>query len=272
MEYSSNIPPEISQILKRKSSRDPASRFTRKLHLLLEHVTQTPERESEVGLAWISETSFRMNKRILSQVMGIKINTLNVNLRDLHFTQTQTDKNGWTLWTKPGFSRTCYTPDQSEVAQAKEKTPKSKPTKQKQISVSNLLNVGKLFQDQDILFRESVHLSWISITGIQEITPIMSNIFFERAGNYLKEEEQPLENAVEVLKAIITPNNSPTVRYEDFFKFLAMFGPKETAMQKIASLLTYSNNHGNWLSLELLFLLFLTMSSAETFLKMNQTV
>jgi hypothetical protein len=59
-----------------------------------------------LGLAWVTDDEFRMHKLCVSRLMDIKLNTLNVNLRDLHFTMTDKEKNGWSRWKREGFSRT----------------------------------------------------------------------------------------------------------------------------------------------------------------------
>lgn len=104
----SHIPPVLQEILKRKSSRDPTSRFTYKLAYLLNFVNNSDDKDmyQKVGCSWVKEDEFQINKQILANIMGIKINTLNVNLYTLGFVQLKNNKDGWTLWKKPNFTRT----------------------------------------------------------------------------------------------------------------------------------------------------------------------
>nr|1PP7_U Chain U, kDa initiator binding protein [Trichomonas vaginalis] len=112
--FTSRLPPEIVAALKRKSSRDPNSRFPRKLHMLLTYLASNPQLEEEIGLSWISDTEFKMKKKNVALVMGIKLNTLNVNLRDLAFEQLQHDKGGWTQWKRSGFTRNSVFEDPTQ--------------------------------------------------------------------------------------------------------------------------------------------------------------
>lgn len=72
--------------------------------------------------------------------------------------------------------------------------------------------------------------------------------FIRNAGMRLKQREQSIDNAIEVLRAIIAPDRTEKVHYLDFYRFLAMFGPEDSTMIKIASLLKYSNENGQFLS------------------------
>ena len=83
------LPHDIQQILRRKSSRDPSSRFSTKLHILLNFVQNSNDKDMEekVGCAWVTDEEFRLNKRIITNILGIKLNTLNVNLHALGFIQ-----------------------------------------------------------------------------------------------------------------------------------------------------------------------------------------
>jgi hypothetical protein len=104
-EVSDFLPDHIRVSLKRKSSRNPNSRFQRNPHLLLSCSSEFPSLQDPVGLGWTSDSEFKMNKTTLSSVIGIKLNKINVNLRDLNFEQVERDKEGWTAWKGVGFTR-----------------------------------------------------------------------------------------------------------------------------------------------------------------------
>lgn len=243
-----NLPPEVQAILRRKSSRDPASQFTPKLHTLLTLSTESPQREDELGLGWLGNNEFRMNKKLVGEIMGIKINTLNVNLKNLGFKQTQRDKDGWTHWQKADFTKdNCGISSMDD--QQKQKRCKS------QIGASNLTYSGRI--GPDIPIREQIETSfrneckkvWCSLFSVnKESYPV--NDFIPAAARILKQERQPQNNAESVLKAIIHPRQDSNgfVTFQDFCRFLAMFGPPKSSMLKIASLLEHSNNTGNWLT------------------------
>ena len=79
----SRLPQYIRDIIHRRSSRDPSSRFSRKLHALLSYVSANPDMEDEIGLSWIDDEIFQVNKKRLLEIMKIKLNTLNVNFKNL---------------------------------------------------------------------------------------------------------------------------------------------------------------------------------------------
>lgn len=230
------LPYDIQTILKRKSSRDPSSRFSAKLHILLNYVNKHPDLDERVGCSWVTDDEFRINKHTLVNIMGIKINTLNVNLHDLGFKQLKHNKDGWTLWKKDGFTRNSA--DFTEVAQPA-------PPKQKGIILN--FNLGKTIPKDFETFKSICNRIWTDITQNDD-RQVATHIFIQNAALRFKQLEQPLDNAQDVLRAIISPDrNSQTVTYSQFCKFMAMFGPEDTIMLKIASLLNCSNNNGQWL-------------------------
>ena len=239
----SKLSPELQTMLKRKSSRDPSSRFTSKLHALLNYVTQYPSLVNDIGLAWVDEETFKMNKHNLSKVMGIKLNTLNVNLRDLAFSQQQPNKDGWTHWKKKGFTKTVLMP----VADATTSFVSAAPPRAAEFwqpppQPVHQIRLGQMQQHVIQAFYESVQRLWNRIAD-----PRTRTASIRRAAEALKQEGQELKNSIAVLKAIIACNDGETVVFEQVVKFLAMFGPERTAMLKIASLLRCSRRTGEWL-------------------------
>lgn len=226
------LPPAIQQLLKRKSSRDINSRFTTKLHVLLTYVSQDPSREKDVGLAWLSDTEFKMNKKTLTRVMGIKLNTINVNLRDLEFKETQRDKEGWTKWTKDGFTRSGF------VTQ-----PEMTPT-----TVPKNIRLGACTYEEEQQFFLDAQLVWSQMlpgANIMESIPADRAVY--SAAEHFRTETQPLDNAIDVVRAIISPQTDGFVGFTDICRLLAMFGPRKSLMLKIHHLLQCSTTTGNWL-------------------------
>ena len=56
-----------------------------------------------------------------------------------------------------------------------------------------------------------------------------------------------MKNAVDVLRAILCPENEAAVTDIAFARFFAMFGPINTAMVKIEALLWVAHDGGEWL-------------------------
>lgn len=236
------LPPDIQTILKRKSSRDPTSRFTTKLHLLLSYVSQNPDLEEKIGCGWVTEEEFRINKRILVNVMGIKINTLNVNLHTLGFIQQKHNKDGWTLWKRPNFTRTSQ-----DITDPAASTPQPKHQK---VYTPNF-TLGPVPPAEFDNFIEKCKQIWMELFQTNDVLkPIQTNYFIEKAATRFKQSEQPTDNARDVLKAIIAPSQPDCIDFNQFCRFMAMFGPEQTIMLKIASLLGCSNATGQWLMFE----------------------
>ncbi|OHT03571.1 39 kDa initiator binding protein [Tritrichomonas foetus] len=228
-----SLPAGIKVILGRKSSRDPESRFTSKLHILLSFVSENPGREDDLGVAWVTEDEFKLNKRILAAVMGIKLNTLNVNLKDLHFQQQQHNKDGWTRWRKVGFTRSQIS-DSQQIPQSRKKIMRETATFNLPFSLGPL--VDSFFQEFQ---RTCVH-TWKELTGLNTNRSFTSSSFLQHAAAKFKIPEQNEKQALNIIKSIIAPHHVELINFEMFARFMAMFGPPQTVMQKITSLLESS--------------------------------
>jgi hypothetical protein len=254
-EPASFLPEHIRDALKRKSSRDPASRFHTKLHLLLSYSSDVPSVQDQLGLCWASDDEFRMNKSVLCEVMGIKLNTLNVNLRDLHFRQLQRDKEGWTVWKRPGFTRAAN-------AVEHESDPTLSPLRRAGASAEPAFvplpratpptfSLGRLTDFQCARFFGEAQRLWTDVLECHPTFGVSADVVIDKAAGRFRYEEQPLQNARDVIDAIIRPAATDSrLVFADFSRFMAMFGPENTLMLKIASLLTCSNGSGNWLTFE----------------------
>jgi hypothetical protein len=207
-----------------------------------------------IGVAWVSDEEFRMNKAVLARVMGIKLNTLNVNLRDLRFTQLQRHKEGWTRWKKSGFTRQSsgVGPDVENMGMAI--SPKRMPIGDPHYlgkSMNMPFALGRLSPHQNQMFLTQAQQLWTDLVGVSHTTQVPTDTLVDKAARMFRHTEQPLENAKEVIRAIITPTvYEAKLSFVHFARFLAMFGPTQTIMLKIASLLTCSNNTGKWLTFD----------------------
>lgn len=234
------LPPELRSLLKRKSSRDPNSRFSNKLFYVLKFTSDHPDQVDAIGAAWESDEEFRMNKKTLANVMGIRLNTLNVNLRDLGFCRQQRNHDGWTWWKKSGFTR--LNPPVPEANLFGDIIDQSSV-----VPANPIYKLGKISQNQLMTFHNEAISLWEQITGSTHIIA-PSTTFIENAAKLFKQPEQPVDNANAVISAIIETRKQGTVRFIDFCHFLAMFGPKETVMVKIANLLICSRmGENSWL-------------------------
>jgi hypothetical protein len=237
LDVMARLPPDIQAILKRKSSRDPNSRFTSKLATLLSYVNRCPSVEEEVGIRWVDDFTFRMKKRALIGVLGIKVNTLNVNLRDLKFVQQSgSAKDGWSYWQKDGFTRASAA---TFVEDYRAPDPGNK--------LALPFGLGCVAPDGLTQFFQRADRTWRELTGAGFVQGMETQPFLSRAAHHFKQDGQQEQNALEVLTAIIAPKRAERITFEQFARFLAMFGPDRTVMLKIASLLDCSHRTGQWL-------------------------
>lgn len=247
------LPSDIQEIIRRKSSRDPNARFSRKLHALLSYVEAVdPSLAEEFGIGWVDDQVFRIFKPRLLGVMGIKLNTLNVNLRDLHFIQLQGDKRlpGWTTWRKDGFTKRSYQLPMNAVnipplPEGDIFNPHLKPDPMVE---KLIVDMGRITPQQFDELQRMVVQEWTEILGsTDEMMSCDAHYFVGRAAKRYKQEKQSLTNAFDVLTAILAPQDKMEIYFPDFFRFMAMFGPADTVMLKIHSLLEVSTVGTPWL-------------------------
>lgn len=245
------LPDDIQKLLKRKSSRDPNSRFARKLHALLSYVEATdPKLADDFGVGWIDDQVFRVFKPRLLGVMGIKLNTLNVNFKNLKFVQLQSDKRfpGWTKWRKDGFTKRTF---QLPVNQANMGNLPENDFFNTQVLpvVDKPIELGRVTHEQfDDMQRIAVQ-EWTEIIDSEHemMMTCAAGYFVGKAAARYRHPQQTSQNAFEVLRAILTPQDQMEISYADFFRFLAMFGPPQTLMLKIHALLEVATADTPWL-------------------------
>jgi hypothetical protein len=246
---SQGFPSDLQEILQRRSSRDPSTRFARKLHALLSYVSANPHLEAEAGLGWIDDNVFRIFKPRLLGVLGLKLNTLNVNLRDLRFIQLQSDKSGWTRWRRDGFTRRELEigrkPDDADPTDLF--TAHRPPRVPADPAVAMPDRVGHLSSAQLEGFRDQVLSEWKQIVETTTDCAVASVFFVSKAAARYRLPQQLTQNSFDVIQAILTPQSTLTVKAEEFFRFMARFGPPETTMLKIHSLLEVATAREPWL-------------------------
>ena len=251
------LPPDIKEIIKKKSSKDPRSRFANKLHILLSYAGNDPQRIEYIGAGWISDSLFKINKKQLGAIMEIKLNTLNVNLRDLGFVQMAQDHNGWTQWSRPGFHISSTLNDLAEISSGKnaqkdpEKMNKDKfPDDVLSVKIMALKDLSIGMCDQESLnrfkrFSVSIWDELVETADGKSSLPL--NEFVKLAAQRFRMHKQKVSNAADVIQALFMCNDPEQVSLLDFAKFLAKFGPEETLMEKLGSIVASSNHNGNWL-------------------------
>lgn len=280
------LPQEIQMMLKRKSSRDPNSRFANKLHQLLNFAGNDITRQEFIGAGWTADDNFRINKKRLIQIMEIKLNTLNVNLKDLKFQQLHYDIVGWTLWHREGFTPTSTVDDIAIVKSDKAGNSKlpansslsngstfsigdndsvisqfrdgpksdklsignSEEMQQSKLAIIKDITLGKCDTTQTQKFKRATISIWEEILESNNQQHSVSG-FIQKAAIRFRESHQRLDNAKDILNRILICQDQSQISLVDFAIFMARFGPEETLMLKVGSLLKSSNQNLNWLRL-----------------------
>ena len=252
------LPSDIRAMIKRKSSRDPLSRFANKLHVLLNYAGDDLVKQQFIGVGWKTDEIFKINKKRLVNVMEIKLNTLNVNLKDLGFVQLASDHNGWTEWKRQSFNRQSNVLELSEISSDKsinKENDKNKGNFIEDIQLNKIstlkdINIGGVSIEISNIFRKITISIWEEIIENYENKSVITlNEFFHVAAERFRASHQPLRNSNMVLNAVFLYNDPNQLTIIDFAKFLAKFSPEETLMEKIGSLTSSSNQFGNWLRL-----------------------
>jgi hypothetical protein len=212
------------------------------------------ERQEYVGAGWTDDNAFRINKKRLTAVMEIKHNTLNVNLKDLKFHQIEPEKNGWTVWDRPGFTRLSSL-DQLIDAKSDQdgdalvQTGIADDSQLAKLSMLRDLTVGFVEPAEVQLFKRFTLSIWEELIGSSVQCVVIPSDFLHLAAERFRASHQKLDNALKILNAIFVCADPTQLTLLDFAKFLAKFGPEETLMQKLDSILKSSNQNHNWLKL-----------------------
>jgi hypothetical protein len=96
-------------------------------------------------------------------------------------------------------------------------------------------------------FRAQALTEWQQIVETTSDTSVSSVFFISKAAARYRLQQQPSQNAFDVIQALVTPQSELAVKIEDFYRFMARFGPAETVMLKIQSLLDVATEREPWL-------------------------
>jgi hypothetical protein len=225
------------------------------LHVLLSYISANPHLESEAGIGWIDDNVFKVFKPRLIGVLGLKVNTLNVNLRELHFVQLQSDKSGWTRWRRDGFTRRDFdiagkSSNDDEILDAQPNLfgcQQHQPLKDFSAGEKFDCHISYLSPPQKDVFDHVVLIEWQTIVESHEKFMVATEFFISPAAGRYRIQAQSGQNAYDVLHSILAPQDQTHIKMAGFYRFMAMFGPIETLMLKIHSLLEVATANTPWL-------------------------
>jgi hypothetical protein len=233
------IPEDLRAKLKLKSSRNPESHFSAKLHLLLSFVDQHPELV-HIGCAWVTDGVFKMHKAVLAQTMEIKLNSLNVDLKDLGFRQDALAPDGWSCWSHPQFTRAGNNITRETAA--------NRPARPCFHSIT--FQLGHTSPEEMNHFLSDVNRLWGEFAQTPSDSLSATSFIIGRSARVFKAPVQTLEDATDVICHLLEHRYPKTIAFDEFARFLAMFGPAGSIMAKIKSLINCSNLTGEWFYFE----------------------
>jgi hypothetical protein len=191
------------------------------------------ERQESVGAGWT-----------------IKHNTLNVNRKDLKYHQLEPEKNGWTVWERTGFTRFSSLDQFMDAKSDKDGDPLVQPgimddSQPAKLSMLRDLAVGFIDPAAAQLFERFAVSIWEERAGSSSQCVVIPTEFLHLSAERFRASHQKLGNASTILNAIFVCADPAQLTHLDFAKF----GPEETLIQKLDSLLKSSNQNHNWLKL-----------------------
>ena len=227
------IPEIILDQLTKRSNRSEQSRFPYKIWALLSWVDTDQTRAQRAGCGWVSENEFFINKNKLKDVMNIKLNTLNVNLKTLGFEQTK--KTGELCFYKNNmFSKTASPKDFERIRNSRCK-PDSLMHMNAHAVYFPLLEPLQLFMMDEKsvnVFKKDVIMHWENLVGSTLIFAIALPAFTKALLNALDDSSGYITDFY-MVQQVLAPRTPNVVNIFDFAVFLARFGPFNNAPFKI---------------------------------------
>lgn len=272
-EFRRQVPPELIESLREKDKDKPEHGFVVKLWNLLTWAGTDPNRCHNLGLGWITDTEFFIEKARFCAVVGMPINTLNFKLRAYKFQQSKRRRSTCTYWVCEKFTRRATKEDLEAVEQRKNMTDNS-PSVMLQALYLPVLEGVRIFTGSApdvvrfkvdaILEWQEIINSWVWALDRTEFIALAADRFCRlcdsgggetfdydaqqtELAQYLKSNDLNLvTTARQMLNYVITTRQPNVVAIEDFCMFFARFGPSECILEKIHQLLCCSQAFGAW--------------------------
>lgn len=236
MEDDVAVPESIINFIRKRSSRNEQTRFPYKLFLLLAWAGKDPQKCKNTGCGWVSDTEFFIDKEKLCELMDVKLNTLNVNLKTLGFEKSRSRKDNRNYFKNEGFSF-CNTANGFERI----RNSRCKPEALLNLNLSAVylpcLEPLKLFMmtEQEInQFKHEVIKTWEEIVDLKLVFAITLNDFMKYLNSYLEDKI--------LVGLALTPRVPDVWDILDFAIFLARFGPFNNIRYKLSQYQDLINN------------------------------
>ncbi|EAX89595.1 hypothetical protein TVAG_485690 [Trichomonas vaginalis G3] len=225
------IPEEIRNIILKRSNKSQNSKFPFKLKTLLDWVGENENRKKKCGCSWVDDRIFSLDKAKISEIMDLKLNTLNSNLRDLGFTQALPRKEGITFWQHPNVRKNS---SEEEINSIKymDKPALENLNSLNFFGVYNvLLNNITLFgmtENEIVAFKRNVITTWEKIIKPNHVFAVSKKELTDSFGGQAGFCNDPY-----ALQEALTTKVTAVIDINDFAIFMARFDPFENIIFKL---------------------------------------
>lgn len=223
------IPSDVLAFVRTHSNKNGICRFPQKLWKLLHWAGDNKQRLQVSGCGWLSDTVFIMNKELLSEVMAIKLNTLNVNLKNLGFEQVSNRNGSYTFWTHRSFRRDSM----ESTHEVRISNTRIQPTSAYFLPILDSIILYGMDEMEVNAFKVSILSLWTTIVAHKFILAISSDDFvnslmaaFESNLGLFFQDTYPLTQ-------VLASEIDGVVSFLEFAVLMARFGPLETLFAKI---------------------------------------
>lgn len=227
------LPQSLINDIRVRSNRSETSRFPYKLWKLLSWAGHDVEKGERCGCGWISDTEFFISKQRLCEVLNIKLNTLNVNLKTLGFEQAQSRHGDKTFWKNPAF---CASATQNFE---RLRNSRCKPESLINLSIRAVylpilepLQLYMMSTADTNVFKKNVVELWERLVGSKLIFAVAMVDFINALASHLGTQNR-VANEVHMIQQVFAVKSATVIDIFDFALFMARFGPFNSIQAKL---------------------------------------
>ena len=228
-----DLPEALISEIRKRSNRTETSRFPYKLWKLLSWAGRDITRGERCGCGWISENEFFISKSRLCEVLNIKLNTLNVNLKTLGFEQSKSRHGDKTFWKNPAFSASSTENFQRvRNSRCKPESLINLSIKAVYMPVLEPLQLYMMSTSDANLFKKSVVDWWEILVGSKLVFAVAMTDFINMLSRKLCVQAHGSE-VHNLIQQVFVVKTVGVIDIFDFALFLARFGPFNSIQDKL---------------------------------------
>ncbi|OHS93165.1 hypothetical protein TRFO_11976 [Tritrichomonas foetus] len=226
------IPQNILSFVRSRSTRSENTRFPYKLNVILTWVGADEEKSENAGCGWISHEEFFIDKSKLCEVMNVKLNTLNVNLKTLGFKQTRPREGNKTYYKNDEMSFNSENTTFSRIRNSRCKPEALLNLQLPAVYLPCLEPLHLFMMDRKSIdqFKKCVIDKWEELVGGKLIFAVPLKDFIKALEINLNDT---LFTDTYVIQQALVPRIPNVMDIFDFAVFLARFGPFENIQTKM---------------------------------------